>query len=79
MVWEVLFTRAEPAWTRFVMLTGGFLNAHHAATPAATVRLTPRQKDMLAEIARGKTDRQISRALELSARTDGNHGREDTG
>jgi pimeloyl-ACP methyl ester carboxylesterase len=58
-------TPGEPAWDEFVHETRAFL-ADHAA---AATHLTQRQLDVLKQVARGQSDKQIARALSLSPRT----------
>jgi DNA-binding NarL/FixJ family response regulator len=41
--------------------------------PEPLARLTPRECEVLFELARGRTNKQIARTLSLSPRTVGNH------
>jgi pimeloyl-ACP methyl ester carboxylesterase/DNA-binding CsgD family transcriptional regulator len=60
----------EPAWTVFASEVGSFLGAKRDDDPGAgNVVLTPRQRDVLARVARGQTDKEIARDLHLSPRT----------
>lgn len=60
----------EPAWTVFANEVSRFLGAkQNEALGANRVSLTPRQRDVLARVARGQTDKEIARELHLSPRT----------
>jgi DNA-binding CsgD family transcriptional regulator len=60
----------EPAWTVFVNEVASFLGAKRdQAAGAGSSLLTPRQRDVLARVARGQTDKEIARDLNLSPRT----------
>jgi pimeloyl-ACP methyl ester carboxylesterase/DNA-binding CsgD family transcriptional regulator len=60
----------EPAWTVFANEVSRFLGVkQNEASGASRVSLTPRQRDVLARVARGQTDKQIARDLHLSPRT----------
>jgi DNA-binding CsgD family transcriptional regulator len=60
----------EPAWTVFADEVSRFLGAkQNEASGASRVSLTPRQRDVLARVARGQTDKEIARDLHLSPRT----------
>lgn len=56
----------EPAWQDFVRHVRAFLGT---AAPQAIAALSPRQLEVLLQVALGKTDKQIARELELSPRT----------
>jgi len=62
----------EPAWLGFLQevrrFLGGVATARSDATPSS-VRLTPRQSEVLRYVASGQTDKQIAQALSLSPRT----------
>ena len=60
----------EPAWKVFVDEAISFLGPkRNEATGARGSSLTPRQRDVLARVARGQTDKEIARDLRLSPRT----------
>ena len=56
----------EPAWSAFVQHVRAFLGT---AAPQAVSALSPRQLEVLLQVASGKTDKQIARDLDLSPRT----------
>jgi pimeloyl-ACP methyl ester carboxylesterase/DNA-binding CsgD family transcriptional regulator len=63
---------SEPAWAGFVHEAHQFLGKAADGGPdeaPSTLRLTPRQTEVLGRIAQGQTDKQIAAALSLSYRT----------
>ena len=48
-------------------------NLRRAPLPAPLNALTPRESEVLLEMARGKTNKQIAQTLSMSPRTAGNH------
>lgn len=57
----------EPGWATFVKEVHAFLGSERPA--ASTASLTARQREVLARVASGLTDKQIARELQLSPRT----------
>lgn len=58
----------EPGWPVIVKEMHAFLDEEHPVPPRS-VRLTPRQQEVLRHVAHGKTDKEIARELQLSPRT----------
>lgn len=58
----------DPGWPELQREIDQFLDRLDAPTPAAA-SLTGRQREVLAQVARGLTDKEIARALSLSPRT----------
>ena len=58
----------ERAWPAFLSELRAFLPGSQQAVGGDISRLTARQLDVLREVGRGQTDKQIARTLSLSAR-----------
>lgn len=59
----------EPAWPMFLSEFRSFVPSAAGAPQVAAATLTPRQLEVLREVARGLTDKEIARKLALSPRT----------
>ncbi len=67
-----LLLESEPAWRRFLEEAGSFLPGSTSASPAFA-DLTPRERDVVELIARGRDNAQIAASLGLSEKTVRNH------
>lgn len=74
---EELGAPLELARAHHVLRLGGVRRVRrrpmHSPVPAPLAPLTPREREVLFELARGRTNKQIARTLSLSPRTVGNH------
>ena len=59
----------EPAWPMFLSEFRAFVPSAPAVPQSVAAALTPRQLEVLREVAQGLTDKQIARKLSLSPRT----------
>jgi len=59
----------EPAWPMFLSELRSFVPSAPAVPQSAPAALTPRQREVLREVAQGLTDKEIARKLSLSPRT----------